>query len=57
MVIGVCMTLIVRIYPYNFKRGCKGCPFALELQEQLSLMELYMPKERKQCEMIWKKGI
>lgn len=41
--------------PYNFKRtGCKGCPFSLDLQEQLSLMEVYMPAERKQCEIIWK---
>lgn len=41
--------------PFNFKRtGCKGCPFALELQEQLELMEKYMPAERKQCEFIWK---
>lgn len=40
--------------PYNFKRtGCKGCPFALDLQEQLTTMELYMPAERKQCEIIW----
>jgi len=41
--------------PYNFKRtGCKGCPFSLGLQEQLATMELYLPNERKQCEMIWK---
>ena len=41
--------------PYNFKRtGCKGCPFALDLQEQLSIMEVYLPNERKQCEAIWK---
>ena len=41
--------------PFNFKRtGCKGCPFSLDLQEQLSTMELYMPAERKQCEIIWK---
>lgn len=41
--------------PYNFKRtGCKGCPFALNLQEQLETMEKYMPAERKQCEIIWK---
>jgi len=41
--------------PYNFKRtGCKGCPFSLDLQEQLATMELYLPNERKQCEMIWK---
>lgn len=41
--------------PYNFKRtGCKGCPFALTLQEQLDTMEIYLPNERKQCETIWK---
>lgn len=40
--------------PYNFKRtGCKGCPFSLDLQEQLEIMELYLPNERKQCEIIW----
>lgn len=40
--------------PYNFQRtGCKGCPYALDLQGQLEIMELYLPNERKQCEMIW----
>lgn len=42
--------------PYNFRRtGCKGCPYALDLQEQLTLMQLYLPNERKQCEIIWGK--
>ena len=41
--------------PFNFERtGCKGCPFALNLQEQLMVMENLLPAERKQCEMIWK---
>lgn len=41
--------------PYNFERtGCKGCPFALHLQEELDTLEKYFPNERKQCEMIWK---
>lgn len=41
--------------PFNFKRtGCKGCPFSLDLQEQLTTMLLYMPAERQQCEIIWK---
>ena len=41
--------------PFNFRRtGCKGCPFSLDLQEQLSIMEIYLPNERKQCEYIWK---
>ena len=42
--------------PFNFKRcGCKGCPYSLDLQEQLTTMELYLPNERKQCEAIWDK--
>lgn len=41
--------------PYNFKRtGCKGCPFALELQKELETLKKYFPAERKQCEAIWK---
>ena len=41
--------------PYNFKRtGCAGCPYALDLQEQLEVMEKYLPNQRRQCELIWK---
>jgi 3'-phosphoadenosine 5'-phosphosulfate sulfotransferase (PAPS reductase)/FAD synthetase len=41
--------------PYNFKRtGCKGCPYSLDLHEQLQKMYLYLPNEAKQCELIWK---
>lgn len=41
--------------PYNFPRtGCKGCPFALELQKELDVLEKHFPNERKQCETIWK---
>jgi 3'-phosphoadenosine 5'-phosphosulfate sulfotransferase (PAPS reductase)/FAD synthetase len=41
--------------PYNFKRtGCKGCPYSLDLQDQLNKMYLYLPNEAKQCELIWK---
>lgn len=41
--------------PYNFVRtGCKGCPFALHLQNELDTLEKYFPNERKQCEAIWK---
>ena len=41
--------------PFNFKRtGCRGCPFALDIEEQLEIMELYLPQERKMCEFIWK---
>lgn len=41
--------------PFNFTRtGCKGCPFALGLQDQLDTMAKYLPNERRQCEIIWK---
>lgn len=42
--------------PYNFKRtGCKGCPFSLDLAEQLAIMDRYgMENERRQCEIVWK---
>ena len=47
---------LAKVYypPYNFKRtGCLGCPFSLNLQEQLEVMELYMPNERKRAEILW----
>lgn len=41
--------------PYNFKRtGCKGCPFALDLQKQLLVMKKLLPNEYKQCLHLWK---
>lgn len=41
--------------PYNFKRtGCKGCPFNIDLQSTLDILEKFFPNERKQCEAIWK---
>lgn len=41
--------------PFNFKRtGCKGCPFNINLQNDLDIMERLLPSERKQCEFIWK---
>lgn len=41
--------------PYNFKRtGCVGCPFSLDLADQLETMAKLLPNERKQCEIIWK---
>lgn len=41
--------------PYNAERtGCKGCPFALHLQNELDFLQKYFPNERKQCEIIWK---
>lgn len=52
-----CHIKICDIYkpPYNFDRtGCKGCPFALHLQDELDTLEQYFPNERKQCEAIWK---
>ena len=48
---------ICKLYyePYNLKRtGCKGCPYSFDLQEQLKMMDIYFPNERKQCEIIWK---
>jgi 3'-phosphoadenosine 5'-phosphosulfate sulfotransferase (PAPS reductase)/FAD synthetase len=49
--------IICDIYkpPYNFTRtGCKGCPFAIDLQHNLDVMQEHFPNERKQCEVIWK---
>ena len=44
------------LHPYNFKRtGCAGCPFNLHLQEQLETMSIFLPAERRRCEIIWKK--
>ena len=41
--------------PYCLSRtGCKGCPFALNLQDELDTLEKFFPEERKQCEIIWK---
>lgn len=41
--------------PYNFPRtGCKGCPFYIELQKELEILDIFFPNERKQCEAIWK---
>ena len=41
--------------PYNFKRtGCAGCPYNLNLQEDLETMERLLPNERRRCELIWK---
>ena len=41
--------------PFNFRRtGCKGCPFSVNLGEQLETMAILLPSEKKQCEGIWK---
>ena len=48
---------LCRLYypPFNFKRtGCKGCPFSLNLQDQLEVMGELLPAERIQCENLWK---
>lgn len=47
---------LCRLYypPFNFKRtGCKGCPFNINLQEDLDIMLELLPNERKQCEIIF----
>jgi len=42
--------------PFNFKRtGCKGCPYSLDLSDQLETMSRCgLESERRQCEIIWK---
>ncbi len=41
--------------PYNFKRtGCVCCPYSVNLQEQLDVLAVYLPSERKRAEYIWK---
>lgn len=41
--------------PYNFKRtGCLCCPYSIDLQNQLDVLALYLPNERKRAEIIWK---
>lgn len=41
--------------PFNFERsGCRGCPFNINLQEDLNTMEKYMPEERKAAELTFK---
>lgn len=46
---------IVYYPPYSFNRtGCKGCPFAVDLQRELDILKEYFPNEYKQCEAIWK---
>lgn len=40
--------------PYNFTRtGCKGCPFSIQVQEELDTLSKFFPNEAKQCEIIW----
>lgn len=41
--------------PYNFERtGCKGCPYSLQLQQNLEHIYIYMPNEYKQIIQLWK---
>lgn len=41
--------------PYNFTRtGCRGCPYAIDLQQELDIMEKYLPSEYKACNALWK---
>lgn len=47
---------LCRLYypPFSFERtGCKGCPFAISLEDELEAMERYLPSEWKQCEALW----
>lgn len=41
--------------PYNFVRtGCVGCPYAYALKEQLEILAILLPSERKRAEYLWK---
>lgn len=41
--------------PYSFNRtGCCCCPYSLDLQEQLDVLSLYLPNEKKKAEALWK---
>ena len=41
--------------PYNFKRtGCRGCPFSLNLQQDLLTMKKLLPIEYNACLKLWK---
>lgn len=41
--------------PFNFERsGCRGCPFDINLQEDLNVLEKYFPEERKAAELTFK---
>lgn len=41
--------------PFDFKRtGCAGCPFALELQNQLNVMRRLLPIDYERSMYIWK---
>ena len=37
----------------NNRQNGAGCPFALDLQEQLDIMKQYLPNEYKKCWYLW----
>lgn len=40
--------------PYNFTRtGCKGCPYSINIKEDLATLQRYLPEERRQCDYLW----
>ena len=40
--------------PYNFERtGCKGCPYNIHIQEELTLLQKHLPAEYRQCNYLW----
>lgn len=48
---------LCRLYysPFNFKRtGCKGCPYNIHLQEELDILEKFLPTEKENCEYLWR---
>lgn len=41
--------------PYNFERtGCVGCPFNIQIQDELEILARVLPSARKQAEYLWK---
>lgn len=41
--------------PYSFTRtGCKGCPYALGIEQELHTLEKLLPAEYRQCNYLWK---
>lgn len=41
--------------PYNFERtGCKGCPFNINIEKDLTTLYKLLPDEYKQCLLLWK---
>ena len=41
--------------PYNFERtGCKGCPYNIQIADELVALERNLPAEYRQCNYLWK---